>query len=152
MPPDTERNREVLTLLFELCRATRCCQQEAVLCEDLTFIQFYTLDLVARPGGLKLAELHESLLVDKSTTTRLIAPLLERGYLVKQKLPEDARAVRLALTEAGRDIHARVWQCVGGFVEGLDAELPAGKREEVYASVRLLLSVLHRACGSRCCA
>jgi DNA-binding MarR family transcriptional regulator len=144
-------NRELLTLLFELCRASRCCQQEAMLCEDLTFIQFYTLDLVARADGMKLAELHEALLVDKSTTTRLLEPLLTRGYLRKQKLPSDARAAGLKLTAAGRKIHARVGECVGDYLAGLESEIPSGQRAEVYAAVRLLLSVLQGACGSRCC-
>ena len=150
----TERvphNREFLTLLFELCRASRCCQQEAMLCEDLTFIQFYTLDLVAQGDGMKLADLHEALLVDKSTTTRLLEPLLTRGYLRKAQLPSDARAARLTLTEEGRQVHARVGECVGGYLAGLDAEMPAGKRDEILAAVRLLLSVLQRACPSRNC-
>lgn len=144
-------DRETLTLLFELSRATRCCQQEAVFCEDVTFVQFYILDLVEREGSMRLADLHKALFVEKSTTTRLIEPLIERGLLVKEKLPDDARAVGLALTSQGRELHARVGVCVGEFMEALDAAIPASKREEVYAGVRLLLSVLRDACATRCC-
>ncbi|UCF56837.1 MAG: MarR family transcriptional regulator, partial [Deltaproteobacteria bacterium] len=69
----------MFSLMSELARAVRCCQQEAVFCENVTFSQFFILDMVAEKGKLKLSELHQILSVDKSTTTRLINPLVKQG-------------------------------------------------------------------------
>jgi DNA-binding MarR family transcriptional regulator len=143
-------NREVLDLVFDLSRGTRCCQQEAVFCEDLTFLQFYTLDLVAQRENFPLAELREALQVEKSTATRQIEPLIERGYLLKAKLPADGRALGLRLTPAGCEVHVRVEKCVARFVGALDEALPADQRQEVYAAVRLLLAAVQTAAATRC--
>ncbi|WP_369657272.1 MarR family winged helix-turn-helix transcriptional regulator [Variovorax sp. V213] len=50
--------------------------------------------------------LHTS--TDPSTLSRVVDGLLQRGVLVRDRSDEDARALALSLTEAGRDLTLRI--------------------------------------------
>jgi len=144
-------NREMFSLLSDLSRAIRCCQQEAVFCEDLTFSQFFILDLVAEKGQLRLSELHKILSVDKSTTTRLVSPLVKRGLVRRQKSNRDSRAINLALTKEGELLRERVWACISRFVDVIQAGIPKEKRAQVYGNVRIFLHAMQNACAAGPC-
>lgn len=104
-PPDNG----LLDLIAQISRATRIFQQESVFCEGLTFNQFIILDLVRKADqGLSLSELRERLEVEKSTVTRLVAPLIRLGLLTKTRSTEDSRVSILGLTHEGRETWGRV--------------------------------------------
>ncbi len=146
-----QSNREMFSLLSDLSRAIRCCQQEAVFCEDLTFSQFFILDLVAEKGQLKLSELHKILSVDKSTTTRLVSPLVTQGLVRRQKSNRDSRAINLALTREGESVRKRVWACISRFVDVIQDGIPKEKRAEVYGNVKMFLRAMQNACAAGPC-
>jgi len=50
--------------------------------------------------------LHTS--TDPSTLSRVVDGLLQRGVLLRERSSEDARALALGLTEAGRDLTLRI--------------------------------------------
>ena len=118
----SNQHRELFSLLSDLSRAVRCCQQEAIFCENVTFTQFFILDLVSSNGTLRQGELHEILSVEKSTTTRLVQPLVRQGLLIREKSNRDSRAVNLKLTEKGESVLENVWACLSRFVEGCAPE------------------------------
>ena len=144
-------NREIFSLLSDLSRAIRCCQQEAVFCEELTFSQFFILDLVAEKGQLRLSELHKILSVDKSTTTRLVSPLVKQGLVRRQKSDQDSRAINLELTKEGESARKRVWACISRFLGGIQTAIPEEKRAEVYEGVRTFLHAMQNACAAGPC-
>ncbi len=144
-------NRQMFSLLSDLSRAIRCCQQEAVFCEDLTFSQFFILDLVAEKGQLRLSELHKVLSVDKSTTTRLVSPLVKQGLVRRQKSNQDSRAINLALTKEGESVRKRVWACISTFLGVIQTAIPEEKRAEVYEGVRIFLHAMQNACAAGPC-
>ncbi|MGD9033983.1 MAG: MarR family transcriptional regulator [Desulfobacteraceae bacterium] len=144
-------NREMFSLLSDLSRAVRCCQQEAVFCEDLTFSQFFILDLVAEKGQLRLSELHKILSVDKSTTTRLVSPLVKQGLVRRLKSNQDSRAINLALTKQGESVRKRVWACISRFVDVIQTGIPEKKRAEVYQGVKIFLQAMWNACSAGPC-
>lgn len=146
-----QSNREMFALLSDLSRAIRCCQQEAVFCEDLTFSQFFILDLVAEKGQLKLSELHKILSVDKSTTTRLVSPLVKQRLVRRQKSNQDSRAVNLGLTKEGEWVRKRVWTCISRFVGVIQSAIPEDKQAEVYEGVRIFLHAMQNACAAGPC-
>ncbi len=99
----------LLELIAEMSKATRIFQQESVFCEGITFNQFTILDQMAKTGGeIPLSELHGRLEVEKSTTTRLVAPLLKKGLVEKNRSKKDSRAANLSLTKEGRETLDRV--------------------------------------------
>ena len=146
-----ENNREMFSLISELARAVRCCQQEAVFCENVTFSQFFILDVVAEKGELRLAELHGILSVDKSTTTRLVKPLVKQGLVVREKSDHDSRSVKLRLTRKGESVRRDVWACLSRFVDMIQMGIPEEKRTEVYEAVKIFLGAMRNACATGQC-
>lgn len=146
-----QSDREMFSLLSDLSRAIRCCQQEAVFCEELTFSQFFILDLVAEKGPLRLSELHKILSVDKSTTTRLVSPLVKQGLVRREKSNHDSRAINLKLTKEGESVRKRVWACISRFVGVIQTAIPEEKRAEVYEGVRIFLHAMQDACAAGPC-
>ena len=144
-------NREMFSLLSDLSRAVRCCQQEAVFCENVTFSQFFILDLVAEKGKLRLSELHEILSVDKSTTTRLVSPLVRQGLVRRERSNQDSRAINLELTKEGESVRQRVWACISRFVDVIQMCIPEAKKAEVFENVKIFLHAMQNACAAGPC-
>jgi DNA-binding MarR family transcriptional regulator len=153
MLTNQEKNcREIFTVIMTLFREIRCCSRDEALCLGVTFHQFVILDAVAARQELDLAELHGILSVEKSTTTRLVNPLLRKGLLKRETALHDSRAAKLSLTEAGRDTHRQVWECLMAFFESIDRKLPAGRREDVLDAVRIFSTAIREAAVQcRCC-
>ena len=140
----------MLLRIAELSRALRCCQQDAAFCEELTFTQFFILETVAEKQPLRLTRLHEILGVDKSTTTRLVNPLVVRGLVVREKSKSDGRVVKLKLTGEGEKVRRQIWSCVTGYFNTIEAGIPEEKRATVYDAVQLFSEALVNA-GPGCC-
>jgi len=138
--------REVYVLLRELFKAVRFFQQDAVFCEGITLQQFNILDRINEAGFLEMSDLHELLGVEKSTTTRLIAPLLKNGLAIQTPSPRDARALRLSLTNQGQKARGEYWECLRAFLSRLNQALPAGDRAGLLSLLENLSSVLPACC------
>ena len=151
MLPDIEpKDREILSLITGLTKAVRCCRQDEVFCEDVTFTQFLILDRIACHTELGMMRLHAELGVDKSTTTRLIAPLLRRGLIVRDRAGHDSRAAVLSLTAHGEAVYAKVWQCLTTFVRAVQDEIPEHQRDVALEGVGVFLKALQEVSALRC--
>ena len=148
IPP---HSREIFTLISELMRTLRCCQQESVFCENVTLSQFFILDAVGEKKELRLSELHEILSVDKSTTTRLVNPLVKQGLVRRDKSNHDSRAVNLRLTRKGKAVREKVWVCLAGFLDGIQKGISKENGPGVLESVRLFLGAVQSACATGQC-
>ena len=136
-------DREILSMIIELSKALRCCRQDEVFyAGEETFIQFIVLDAVAGCGTLDMADLHNLLSVDKSTTTRFIVPLVSRKLLVRERSCRDSRAVSLKLTEEGRAVHKKASQSLTSLIRTIGAEIPTEKREACLEGSRIFLNAL----------
>lgn len=133
-------------LIRELSKALRFYRQESAFCEGVTFNQFSILDLVVENGELRLAHVHELLAIEKSTTTRLVTPLVERGLLIKTTSPRDSRAVILQITEAGRETHQRVWHCASELLESVINTIPEGDRQTVLDALFTFVHACNHCC------
>src|SRR4030066_349172 len=153
MSANIDKNgRELLEISMGLSRERRCCSRDEAICQGVTFNQFMILDAVAKKGELGLAELHGILSVEKSTTTRLVNPLIQKGLLKRDRATHDSRAARLTLTEEGRETHRRVWLCLGGFFQNITRQIPEGQRKGVLESVRVFTEAMRSAAvACRCC-
>ncbi|MEW6334620.1 MAG: MarR family winged helix-turn-helix transcriptional regulator [Thermodesulfobacteriota bacterium] len=148
-----KRHRDLFGIIMSLSREIRCCSRDETICQDITFHQFGILDAVAKNKGLALADLHGILSVEKSTTTRLVNPLLRKGLLKRGRAAHDSRAVTLALTERGGETHRIVWLCLGGFFENLTRNIPEDRRDAVLQAVPVFTEAMRKAAADcRCCA
>jgi len=72
---------------------------------DLSPSQFNVLNLLRdHDAGLSQTQLSHELLTHRSNVTGLVDRLEERGLLERHNVPDDRRAYRVALTEAGRKL------------------------------------------------
>jgi DNA-binding MarR family transcriptional regulator len=145
----SEKTESVFIMLKELGKVLRFFHDGVVLCEGVTFIQFCVLDYVADFGQLEMSELHGLLSVEKSTTTRMVNPLVSRGLLVKLTSSKDSRSIYLALTAKGKDVHRKVWQCISGYIEGFLSAMPADRRDEIVDSIGVFTKSIRTCCAGK---
>ena len=130
----------------------RCCQQDETFCLDLTLSQFFILQTIAGKGQIPLAELHDILAVEKSTTTRMVSPLIRRGLVVQERSEHDSRALNLSLTPQGGEIYDRIWVCLAEFLDTIQKGIPAAERRKIYGATQTFLNAVqgaYKARGSR---
>ena len=144
-------DRHMLSIISALSRAIRCCQQEDTFCENVTFTQFTILDAVGKTGTLRLSDLHNIPVVEKSTTTRLVAPLVNQGLIVRKKSQQDSRAITLQLTDEGKAVLKRVWVCLSRLFNAIEESLPEDKRADIYMAVKVFTQAVEKACTAGTC-
>jgi DNA-binding MarR family transcriptional regulator len=110
------------------------------------------LDAVEKKKKLNMADLHVILSVEKSTTTRLVNPLLRKGLLKREKAEYDSRAVTLILTEEGKKIHQKVSLCLAGFFQKVTRNIPQDKKNQILEAVRVFIrAIKNSAADYSCC-
>lgn len=80
--------------------------RELLYGDELEMGQVDALDLLVSLGPARMRDLAASLRVDASTATRMVARLAEQGLVVREPDPDDARSVRVRLSDRGADAHA----------------------------------------------
>lgn len=119
LDPLVGRRAGVVTALLRLSRLVAGELRSAAGELGLTPAQAEAIRFAARtrPDMATPGQLARVLGVRSPTAIGILAPLIERGLLERRPHPFDRRRSVLALTEAGRDVHARL--------ERLTAELEA---------------------------
>jgi len=100
------------TTLRKTSRAVTRFYDEALRESGLTATQLAVLRAVARAGPVPMSRVAESLVMDRTTFYRAIAPLLRSGSLRARPAEGDGRAKRLELSPEGRrrmDEAGRSW-------------------------------------------
>ena len=147
-----KKNRDLFGIIMGLGREIRCCSRDEAICGNVTLHQFIILDSVVKKGELSFADLHRILSVEKSTTTRLLNPLIQKGLLKRDRATHDSRAATLSVTEEGMETHRKVWECLGGFFDGVMQNIPEGRRQEVLEGVKEFTAAMRKSAAScRCC-
>lgn len=77
--------------------------------------QIWALGLVRAQPGIRVSELAEAMSVHQTTTSNLVAGLVRKGLLRRERAEDDQRVVRLFITEAAAAVLLRS----PGPVEGL---------------------------------
>jgi DNA-binding MarR family transcriptional regulator len=149
---ETAYDKQLLSVIRRLIISLRVFQTESKFCEDLTFTQYSILSYVARTGSLEMSALHTLLSVEKSTTTRLVDPLVKMGYLKKTQSAHDSRAVELHLTGRGKAVFKNVQDCISDFMVDMGNSIPENKREDVIQSLEIFIRSMDRCCNpGECC-
>jgi DNA-binding MarR family transcriptional regulator len=146
-----DKSSELMEIFIGISQVTRCCRQDVAFCEGVTFHQFMILDAVAKEGELNMADLHKILAVEKSTTTRLVNPMIQKGLVRREKARHDSRAATLVLTDEGKKIHKQVWLCLRDFFRKVTTNIPENKRENVLESIMLFINAIKNSAGDSGC-
>jgi len=76
---------------------------------DLSMREYDVLYTLSKcEDAQRLSDLQDHVLLSQPTLSRLVDRLVERGLVQRVPDPSDARAVRLSLTEAGREAQRRI--------------------------------------------
>src|SRR5690348_8320204 len=109
--PDSALLRDAEALhaaLSSLLRVYQFRDRDNICCYDISVTQCYALEELVEKGASRSRALAEALLLDKSTTTRVVDALVRKGYVKRRSDPDDARAVSLAVTAAGRKLYEKI--------------------------------------------
>ncbi len=148
----TSNHDELIDLFIGMSQAARCCRQDTAFCEGVTFHQFIILDAVFKNDELNISDLHKILSVEKSTTTRLLKPLLQKGLLTRLQSSRDSRAFVLILTKDGGNVHRNVHSCLEDFFNKIESNLPTGKKDNILQAVQIFFNAVKNAAGGcNCC-
>ncbi len=143
--------RELFDILKCFARDIRCCSQGETFFGEFTFQQFVILDIIAQRKEIPMNELHGLLSVEKSTTTRLVNPLITKGVLTRTKAAHDSRAAMLALTPEGKELHKKVWACLSVFFRDVLKNVPASRKGDVLDCARVLVKAIRAAIDQTSC-
>jgi len=89
-------------------------------------------------GSLRQGDLAERLGLTKSTVSRLVANLVDRGWGQRCAVDDDGRGVTVALTRTGRDAAARLRKARTRRMQALLDAVPAERRPDVLEVLTLL--------------
>lgn len=125
-----------LRLWIRLLKAQR--RVEAELRERLrteygsTLPRFDVLSALHRSGtGLRMSELSDVLMVSNGNVTGIVDRLVEDGKVVREPVDGDRRAMRVRLTDAGRDYFRELAAEHEDWVSGLFAMFDECEAEEL---------------------
>ena len=107
--------------------------------DGLTQRQFAVLEAASLKAGLTQTELVRMTGIDRSTLADMVARMIVKGLLERQRSTADARANAVSLTEAGRLAHAAAKPKMAAADARLLRLLSSAKREALTAGLRELI-------------
>lgn len=104
----------------------------------LTPSQLSTLSSVGACGPIRLGDLAAAERIAPSTLTRLVNVLEERGYLLRQPAPDDARASLVTITGNGLEVLERIRAEATSLLTEILTTLPADQLAALEAALPAL--------------
>lgn len=108
---------------------------------ELSLTTASTLRLLEREGPLRLSDIAAREGVTQPGMTQLVTRLERDGYAERRPDPEDARVVRVGITETGRRILRERRATRAARLQALIDTLPAGDRERIEAALPALANL-----------
>ena len=118
---------KVVTTLLRFHNRLERRMAEALGVHGLTLPQFDVLATLWHGEGITQQELAERLLVTKGNVVGLIDRVSTAGWVERRPDPEDRRANRLYLTDAGRKLLAEAWPIQVALIQKIFGTLTEGK-------------------------
>jgi DNA-binding MarR family transcriptional regulator len=145
----TRQAERLYDAFSELLRRYQFRDRDQICCHGLSVSQCYTLDALAPVDSLTMGELAERLCLKISSATRVVDPMVERGWVRRVCDPDDRRVCRVQATARGRALVGRVRADLVREHENVLRNVPAESREAVIQAMTDLLAAFEQ---RRCCA
>lgn len=146
MNPSETIEESIFKLFKEMNFILKGFQNDTVISENITFRQFIILEHISTHEKLKMNELNTLLNVEKSTTTRLIEPLVRQGLIEKRKSDLDLRVFELSLTVEGKRIHKAVLMSIYEYIKNISKFIPIEKQENMKDTLQVFLNACTKCC------
>jgi DNA-binding MarR family transcriptional regulator len=126
--PEPTATRRPASLLYAVKRVelvVRSHLDELLKPSGITATQYTALTVLEQHDGLPAAQLARRSFVTAQSTADLVRALEQRGFITRERNPENRRELSIRLTDAGRrllaeyaeDVQALERRMVGGFTE-----------------------------------
>ena len=120
----------------DLVRVYQFRDRDRICCHDISVTQCYALETIVEQGPMRLGALTERLFLDKSTTSRVVAALVKKGYVEQRADESDRRAITLHVTAGGRRLYRRITDDLVAQQEQLLQDLTPDVRQGVVKVIR----------------
>ncbi len=104
----------------------------------------HSLMELGRSESLSQTDLGRLLRLEKSTVSRLVRQLEQRGWVQQEHDSTDRRAVQLRLTEAGRQAAAQIAAARSEKFARIAAEIPEAEQEGVWSALAVLVNAMNK--------
>jgi DNA-binding MarR family transcriptional regulator len=132
-------------VMTELLRVYQFRDRDRLGYHGLTITQCYVLEILVRRGALTLNQLAEEMYLDKSTLSRVVGGLENKGAVQRAANPADGRSVLLEVTATGRRRYQRIESALIAENAGVLAGFkPAMRRQMVELIAALTRAVRER--------
>jgi DNA-binding MarR family transcriptional regulator len=129
--------------MIALVRAFGLHQGDRTPCgKPVSVAEAHALLELSRHGPLAQRDLAAWLRLEKSTVSRLVAQLEQRGWLARERSEADKRVLLLSLTPDGRRIAGELAQARRARFERLLAAIPEERREAVTGALSTLVEAI----------
>ncbi|MGH7497127.1 MAG: MarR family winged helix-turn-helix transcriptional regulator [bacterium] len=129
-------------LTKELLRRYQMRDRNEITCCGITVSQCYALDALGESGEMTMIQLAGKLYLDKSTATRTIDPLVERGLAQRRLSAEDRREILVSLTPAGKKLHEEIVASLQASQRQILERIAPEEREHILAALELLSAAM----------
>ncbi|MDH2426024.1 MarR family transcriptional regulator [Sphaerisporangium sp. TRM90804] len=131
--------RELQEAVARFVRAFGLHQPDRTPCgQPIPVSEAHALGELARDGALRQSELAHRLRLEKSTTSRLVTQLINRGWAERTPAPGDGRGVLVQLTPAGVDAAGRLAAARAARFSAVLDRVPQGERASVLRALTIL--------------
>ena len=110
----------------------------------LTRQQFYTLMALAGQKRLTMGQVAESIVVSREQATRIVAPLVDEGYVERCSDDSNRKLVLVQLTKQGQEFIEREKDYVRKQLEGRFEHLTPAEMERFLKCVSELKDILEK--------
>ncbi|MFV0372624.1 MarR family winged helix-turn-helix transcriptional regulator [Microbacterium sp.] len=147
MEKDHGEHEHLNALLVEFMRQGDQVVTSLPVGERLSLTETLLLHHVDHEGPRSQQELADLVRVDKSTASRLVASLVERGAVERDRDPGNRRVVMVTITEQGRRLHRDMAQALSQRTCGVFDAMSDQDRAALATGLEALLAALRTAPG-----
>jgi DNA-binding MarR family transcriptional regulator len=136
--------------MVELVKKYQFRDRNKMTAGGISVSQCYLLEVLHRHGAQTMKAVAARLYLSVSTVTRVIEPLIQKGYIARSELPEDRRVRMVELTDDGREVFSRHWRAVFESERAILQNFPAAQRAMLVDFLRRLNRAVEE-WRSECC-
>ena len=98
---------------------------------NLSISEMHLIELIAKEEGMTVSEIAQRLKVTKPSVTVAVNKLVQKGYCEKRRTEDDGRAVRVALTQAGKKVEAFHRRCHRSMIREISDDLTEEEKADL---------------------
>lgn len=137
--------------MVELIKKYQFRDRNKMACCGLSVSQCYIIETLERYGALNMNQLAEKMHLSVSTITRVIEPLVQKGFIKREEDSDDRRVRYVSITKEGQAVFQKSWKNVFESEKTILSNIPFEQRENLIQLLNQLnKSVSHwQACCSK---